>query len=50
MSYIDRLSKISAKNRELLREHLEELSRNRKNNYTIIFPAPGTNSYECYFE
>lgn len=50
MIHIEKLSKVSAKNRELLRDHLEEFTRNRKLNYTRIFPAPGTNSYEQFFE
>jgi hypothetical protein len=40
------LSKISAKHRELLRDHLEEFSRNRKNNFNRIFPAPGSIYYD----
>ena len=62
---MERLSKISAKHRELLREHLEEfcimrqftnipgttqaVMRARKHNFTRIFPAPGTNTYDMYF-
>ncbi len=42
LSLIEKLSKVSAKHRELLREHLEEFSRNSKNNFTRVYPAPGT--------
>lgn len=63
---MEKLSKISAKHREILREHLEEfcLMRNYVNpvlshsqalarracNFTRIFPAPGTNQYDMYFQ
>lgn len=67
---MERLSKLSAKHRELLREHLEEFcmmrqvcnssinsngvnaSKNQKrlHNFTRIFPAPGTNIYDSYFQ
>ena len=59
---MERLSKISAKHRELLREHLEEfclmrqfvnipgsLAKARRHSFTRIFPAPGTNAYDVYF-
>jgi hypothetical protein len=62
---MERLSKISAKHRELLREHLEEFcvmrsfvnvsqhqllsTKVRRHNFTRIFPAPGTNQYDMYF-
>jgi hypothetical protein len=39
--FLDRLSKISAKHRELVFETLDEFQRNRNMNYTCIFPSPG---------
>ena len=47
---IEKLSKVSAKHRELLREHLEEFSRNNKNNFTRVYPATGTSCYDIFFE
>lgn len=47
---IEKLSKVSAKHRELLREHLEEFARNKKNNFTRVYPSPGSNHYDMYFE
>ena len=40
--FLDRLSKISAKHRELVFETLDEFQRNRNMNYTCIYPAPGS--------
>lgn len=39
--FLDRLSKLSAKHRELVFETLDEFQRNRNMNYTCIFPTPG---------
>lgn len=47
---LDRLSKVSAKHRELLYETLDEFQRNRNMNYTCIFPALGSNNYDRYFQ
>ena len=68
---MEKLSKISAKHRELLREHLEEFcmmrhyenpvtgnvnltavqgNNKKKTNFTRIFPAPGSNQYDMYFQ
>jgi hypothetical protein len=46
----EKLSKISAKHRDQLREHFLEFERNSKSNYTRIFPASGTIGYDVYFE
>ena len=53
---MEKLSKISAKHREILRESLEEFVRNsynnstKKKNFTRIYPAEGSNQYDIYFE
>lgn len=47
--FLDRLSKISAKHRELVFETLDEFQRNRTLNYTCIYPAPGSQLYDKYF-
>ena len=46
IAHVEKLSKVSAKNRETLREHLEEFARNYKMNYTRVYPAPGAHIYE----
>ena len=48
--FLDRLSRISAKHRELVFETLDEFQRNRNLNYTCIYPAPGCHLYDKYFE
>lgn len=47
--FLDRLSKISAKHRELVFETLDEFQRNKNLNYTCIYPAPGSQSYDKFF-
>lgn len=47
--FLDRLSKISAKHRELVFETLDEFQRNRNMNYTCIYPAPGSQLYDKFF-
>lgn len=48
--FLDRISKISAKHRELLFETLEEFQRNKTMNFTCIFPSAGSCLYDHYFE
>ena len=50
MIFVEKMSKISAKHRELLREHLEEFSRNKKHNFTRVYPSPGSSIYDVYFD
>jgi len=48
--FMDRLSRISAKHRELVFESLDEFQRNRNMNFTCIFPSPGCQLYDKFFE
>jgi hypothetical protein len=48
--FLERLSKISAKHRELVFETLDEFQRNKNMNFTCIFPSPGCHVYDKYFE
>jgi hypothetical protein len=50
MQYLEKLSKVSAKHRDIMRDTLEEIQRNKKKNFTRIYPSPGTNTYDIYFE
>ena len=44
----ERLSKVSAKHREILKETLEEFARVK--NFTRIFPVTGSNYYDKFFD
>jgi hypothetical protein len=48
--FLERLSRISAKHRELVFDTLDEFQRNRNMNYTCIYPASGSQMYDKYFE
>jgi hypothetical protein len=48
--FLERLSRISAKHRELVYETLEEIQRNKNMNFTCIFPSAGCYQYDKYFE
>jgi hypothetical protein len=48
--FLERLSRISAKHRELVFETLDELQRNRTMNFTCIYPSAGCVQYDRYFE
>ena len=47
--FFDRLSKVSAKHREMVFETLDEFHRNKTMNYTCIYPSPGSSSYDKFF-
>ena len=47
---LERLSRVSAKHREFVYETLDEFQRNRQMNYTLIYPASGSNRYDKYFD
>ena len=44
----EKLSKVSAKHREILKETLEEFTRVK--NFTRIYPVSGSNYYDKFFE
>lgn len=44
----EKILKVSAKNREIVRECCEEFE--RVNNFTRIFPSNGSQIYEKFFE
>lgn len=48
--YLDRLSRISAKHRELVYETLDEMQRNKNLNFTCIYPAAGCYLYDRFFD
>jgi len=48
--FLDRLSRISAKHREMVFETLDEFQRNKNMNYTCIYPTAGCYQYDKYFE
>lgn len=48
--FMERLSRISAKHRELVYETLDEFQRNKNMNFTCIFPSAGCYQYDKFFE
>lgn len=48
--FLERLSRISAKHRELVFETLDEMQRNKNMNFTCIYPAAGCYQYDRFFE
>jgi hypothetical protein len=48
--FLERLSRISAKHREIVFETLDEFQRNKNLNYTCIYPTAGCHQYDKYFE
>ena len=50
LAYLEKLSKISVKHRDILKDTLDEFSRNKKKNFTRIYPTPGSNYYDQFFE
>ena len=44
----EKMTKISAKHREIVKECCDEFERAR--NFTRVFPSVGSNGYEKYFE
>ena len=50
VNLLDKLSRVTVKHREILKDALEEFARNKKRNFTRVYPAPGSNYYDQFFE